>query len=47
MEDLLSQLAKAITSSRTSPKQVDLPIFKTNTTEEWLPDISNIKSEFE
>lgn len=49
MEDLLSHLVKAIKSAKTSPEQVDLPIFKPDSTDakKWLLEIADIKAEFE
>lgn len=49
MEDLLNQLVQAIKSTKTTPEQVDLPIFKPDATDpkKWLAQISDIKAEFE
>lgn len=49
MEELISQLVKAIKSSKTAPEQVDLPLFKpeVNDAKRWLAEISEIKTEFE
>nr|CAH7758035.1 unnamed protein product [Callosobruchus chinensis] len=49
MEELFSQLVKAIKSAKTAPEQVDTPLFKpeVNDAKKWLAEISEIKSEFE
>lgn len=49
MENLLSELVKAIKSSRTAPEQVDLPLFRPDLTDakKWLAEVTKIKEEFE
>lgn len=49
MEGLTSELAKAITSSRTAPEQVDLPLFRPDLSDakKWLLEVADIKNEFE
>ncbi|CAG9762608.1 unnamed protein product [Ceutorhynchus assimilis] len=49
MEQLLSELVKAIKGSRTAPDQVDLPLFNPDTTDakKWLAEVGTIKTEFD
>lgn len=49
MEELLSQLVKAIKSTKTAPEQIDLPPFKPDFTDakKWLIEICDIKTEFQ
>jgi reverse transcriptase-like protein/integrase-like protein/aspartyl protease len=49
METLLTELIKAIKASKTTPEQVDLPIFRPDVTDakKWIAQIETIKNEFE
>lgn len=49
MEQLVSELVKAIKGSRTAPDQVDLPLFNPDTTDakKWLIEVGTIKAEFD
>ncbi|CAH2019475.1 unnamed protein product [Acanthoscelides obtectus] len=48
-KDFLTELVKALKSSRTAPEQVDLPIFRPDLSDakKWLAEVESIKSEFE